>query len=190
LEIFRIPIETLLGFENAPTLTLFPYDNSIFEEIQKHANFIRKNADCIKDHNLFAFYKKFTLFTELKKQVYLFNQRGKDMDTFSSNSQIEAVRKRLSLPIEFLIHVPNTSNTAERDVLALDMLSRQLRARLCSLTQIQKNMEAYNQLSLQPFTTHSMSLIPFTTRNIQQRFFTMSSHAFPIASEHASDSDA
>ena len=191
VEIFRIPIETLLRFENAPTLSFFPHDSRIFEEMTKNVKLVYKNADCVQDHNSFILYKKFTLFTELKKEVYIFNQRAKGVDTYSSNPHIEAVRKRLSLPVEFLVHVPNTYHDAERDVLIFDMLSRQLHSRLCSLTQIQKKMEVYNQLSLQPFATPSMSLIPFTMRNIQRRnqgILTMSSHAFPI--EHTSDSDA
>jgi len=191
IEIFKIPIETLLKFENAVDLKFFTYDKEVYENMEKHIRLLNNNSDCMIDDKVTIVCKKYALLIDLTQDIHLYNQRAKGINISSTDLVLETIRRRLSLPLSFLVHTPHNSHQPESDHLGSDTLSRQLRARLCAISQIKKKMESFNQLNFHGYASSSMSIVPFPFRPLQrsQAVLAMTTSQLPISLEQPSDSD-
>lgn len=169
IEIFKVPIESLLNFDSAPQLVFYNIDHHLYENMEKYVSLIHNNTDCLNDNNITIMYGKYKLFKELKREIHNFNQRARTMNFESNDPKISLIQKRLSLPLEFLI---NRNKDHQIEMIALDsgIVSRQIRARFCALNQIQKKIDKYTSLSFNnPVLSSSRSLVPVAFSNFRNQ---------------------
>lgn len=178
IEIFKIPIETLLAFKSAVDISLYNKDENIYKNLEKYVFIIYKNFECLNDTTCFTIYNKYKILEKLKKDIKIFDEDKKIMsNVVVENDKILTIKKRLYLKCEYLLG-RSKDMKIEQSQLKSDRMSRYLHSRICALFEIEKNIENYNNLQITPRrSSPSRSLVPFAFSNFRNNaaVLTMSS---------------
>lgn len=168
IEIFKIPLETLLGFKSAIDISLYDKDEYIYQNLEKYVFIIHQNFECLNDNTCINIYNKYKILKKIKKDIIIFDEDKKRMtNVVPENDKILTIKKRLYLKCEYLLN-RSKDFKIEQSKLSSDKMSRYLHYRICALSEIEKNIENYNNLHV---TLHrhspSRSLIPFAFSNFR-----------------------
>ena len=92
-EIFKIPLETLLGFKSAINIRFFGIDQNIYMNLDLYVNRVYNNSSLLDDHNISVIYSKYLILKDLKEYIHKFDESFKLIKYECFDEKINNVNK-------------------------------------------------------------------------------------------------
>ena len=154
VDVLKLPVETLLGFETALHISFFNVDEVLLEPYmyEKNLNILENNAKYLNESVMSIFMLRWKLLQEIKNDVKNFDDlvHKTILNTVDyGHPKIDGIRRRLRSKFQDL-YLRVKDNQIELSELKNDStyMGRFLRTRLCSLWKIEKKIDRFVQISI------------------------------------------